>query len=81
VVSKDGAVGLMQVMPSVWKQYSREELFDPDRNLQVGTKILANYIRESGNVRDGLRHYYGILPDSTASDEYADKVISMTRKR
>jgi soluble lytic murein transglycosylase-like protein len=70
----------MQVNVKVWP-YSKQEMLDPDRNLQAGSKILANYIRESGNVRDGLRHYYGILPDSTASDEYADKVLSMTRRR
>ncbi len=79
-ISSAGAVGLMQVNVKVWP-YSKQEMLDPDRNLQAGTKILANYIRESGNVRDGLRHYYGILPDSTASDEYADKVLSMTRRR
>jgi len=79
-VSSAGAVGLMQVNVKVWP-YSKQEMLDPDRNLQVGTKILANYIRESGSVRDGLRHYYGILPDSTASDTYADKVLAAARIR
>ena len=80
-VSPAGAVGLTQVDVKVWRQYPRAEMFDPDRNLNAGTAILANYIQQSGNVRDGLRHYYGISEGSSASDEYADKVLSLTKGR
>ena len=79
-ISPAGAVGLMQVNTRVWN-YTRADMFDPDRNLNAGTQILAGYIRQSGNVRDGLRHYYGISEGSSASDEYADKVLSLTKGR
>ena len=78
-VSDKGAIGLMQVNPKYWP-YSRQELRDPARNLQVGTAILASYIRQTGSVRDGLRHYYGIGSDPSESDAYADKILSMTRR-
>jgi soluble lytic murein transglycosylase-like protein len=78
-ISDAGAVGLMQVNTRVWP-YSRREMLDPDRNLQVGTAILAQYVQSTGNLRDGLRLYFGVSPDSTASDEYADKVLSMARR-
>ena len=80
VVSPAGAVGLMQVNTRVWN-YTRADMFDPDRNLNAGTQILAGYIRQSGNVRDGLRHYYGISEGSSASDEYADKVLQISARR
>ncbi len=37
-ISKAGAIGLMQVMPSTAKDfgYKKEELFDPERNLECG---------------------------------------------
>ena len=41
VVSKDGAVGLMQVDRHTWKQYTREELMQPDRNIEIGAHILG----------------------------------------
>ena len=70
----------MQVNTRVWN-YTRADMFDPDRNLNAGTQILAGYIRQSGNVRDGLRHYYGISEGSSASDEYADKVLQISQRR
>ena len=79
VVSKAGAVGMLQIMPSVWNE-SSEDLKDPEYNIRTGTRILAAEIRRYGNRRDGLRHYFGVSEDSTASDEYADKVIQVARK-
>ena len=78
IVSKAGAVGLLQVMPNIWG-YARRDLQDPEYNVRAGTHILAANIRRYGQ-RDGLRHYFGVTEDSTASDEYADKVIQVARK-
>lgn len=77
-VSPKGAVGLMQINLKVWR-YSRQEMMNPARNLQIGTQILADYIHQTGNVRDGLRHYYGIVGNSTDADDYADKILKMAR--
>lgn len=78
-VSHAGAVGLMQVNPSVWGH--RRELKNPERNLEIGTKILSDYVRVCGGVRNGLRHYFGVSPDSDESDDYADKVLMIARRR
>lgn len=72
-ISRTGAVGLMQVMPSVWR-VSRTELLNPARNIQVGTRILAQYVQQTGDMREGLRRYYGLVD---GSDEYADKILEM----
>ncbi|KKQ34259.1 MAG: hypothetical protein US50_C0055G0003 [Candidatus Nomurabacteria bacterium GW2011_GWB1_37_5] len=47
----------------VWHGYftdrpTREQLKDPDTNIQWGTQIMANYITKSG-LKEGLNNYYG----------------------
>lgn len=54
-VSRKGAVGLTQVMPQVW-QYQRKELFNPYKNIEVGSKILKYYMNKHG-VKGGLSSY------------------------
>lgn len=71
-VSPHGAIGVMQVMPKIWK-VPVEVLVDPDENLKIGTRILANYVQSYG-VRGGLQHYYGMVD---GSEEYADHVLSV----
>lgn len=70
VVSKKGAVGLVQVNPRVWR-YSRRTLQDPYTNLQIGTRILAGYIRAHG-LREGLHRYNGL---SDTSEDYSERVL------
>ena len=70
VVSKKGAVGLVQVNPRVWR-YSRRALQDPYTNLQIGTRILADYIRAHG-LREGLHRYNGL---GDPSDDYSERVL------
>jgi hypothetical protein len=73
VVSRAGAVGLMQVMPDTWKQVndqykicaggkqgeSQEDLyFDPELNIHIGTVYLGQLIkRYDGNVLLALAAY------------------------
>lgn len=49
-VSRAGALGLMQLMPATAKRFVRvdrkEELFDPDKNIAVGTQYLAKLLEE-----------------------------------
>lgn len=81
VVSPKGAVGLTQVMPGVWN-VTREELLDPDRNLEVGTQVLAGYVHRFG-MREGLRHYLGTgaTDGSTDGYSYADHVLTVAYQR
>lgn len=69
--SKDGAVGLLQVMPSDGKaayfqcingpcfadRPTSNELFDPEFNVSYGSRMLAGLIQKKGSVREALRAY------------------------
>lgn len=80
VISSEGAVGLMQILPQVW-HVSRQRLKDPAFNLAKGTEILARYVRPYG-VREGLHHYNGLgVGCSTCDAEYADKVLLVAGMR
>lgn len=51
VVSKAGAIGLMQIMPSTAKEFGVENeamLFNPMKNIELGIKILNKYTEISG---------------------------------
>ena len=53
--SECGALGLMQIMPSSVPKFSREELLDPDTNIRIGCRMLAElrdtFKQESGDER------------------------------
>lgn len=69
--SKSGAVGLLQVMPRdglasafmcpagpcFSNRPSMEQLYDPEFNIQYGTKMLADLIQRYGDLRDALKAY------------------------
>lgn len=74
-----GAKGLMQVIP----KYHTEKLekfggehavFDPQTNILVGSKILKEYLRRTGNLSVALQMYAGALNDG--EDTYTVKVMS-----
>jgi len=66
--------GLMQINRDVW-HYSKKELLNPHRNIQIGTSILAEYVRRFGLI-EGLHHYNGLGPKDCPTDRmaYAGKV-------
>lgn len=70
-VSSKDAVGPTQVNWRVWRQYSRQQLLDPETNVRAGSKILAGYVRRYG-IREGLHAYNGFGDPTSA---YADKVL------
>lgn len=74
-VSSRGAVGLMQVNPHVW-HFSRTELRNPARNLEIGSQILAGYVHRSG-LRGGLHRFNGLGDDGT----YAVRVLEAAYHR
>lgn len=69
--SKDGAVGLLQVMPRDGKaagfqcingpcfadRPSTDELFNPEFNVAYGARMLSGLIQKKGDVREALRAY------------------------
>lgn len=67
-ISKDGAVGLMQIMPSdgpaaikfpgiFSARPTTKELLDPQFNIKWGSKFLSRLIKVHGSTRDGLKAY------------------------
>jgi soluble lytic murein transglycosylase-like protein len=76
--SEGGAMGLMQVIP----RYHTEKfdaakegsVFDPHTNIQVGVKILKEYIGRGGNELAGLQLYNGAPTDANLA--YATRVLA-----
>jgi hypothetical protein len=50
ILSPKGAVGIMQVMPGTGKEYgfSRQDLTDPEKNIQAGVSVLKDFLGRSG---------------------------------
>jgi hypothetical protein len=74
-----GAKGLMQVIPKYHTEKLEEfggehAVFDPQTNILVGSKILKEYLRRTGNLSVALQMYAGALNDG--EDTYTVKVMS-----
>jgi len=73
-----GAKGLMQVMPKYHQDKLSEHggdtaLLEPEVNIQVGTQILREYLRRSGETESALQMYLGIDNPDTL---YTGKVLA-----
>jgi len=73
-----GAKGLMQVMPKYHQDKLPEHagdsvLLEPEINIQVGTRILREYLRRSGETESALQMYVG---GSEPDLLYAGKVLA-----
>lgn len=74
-----GAKGLMQVIPRYHSDKLEEfggekSVFDPQTNILVGSQILKDYLRRTGNLGMALQMYAGALNDD--QDLYSSKVIN-----
>lgn len=75
-------LGLKQPNYKVWKDYfsvSKDDLFKPEINIDIGNRILRKYMNETDSMEMALRRYYG----STVQGEnvaYAQQVISRSQK-
>jgi hypothetical protein len=59
-VSPKGAIGLMQVMPATAEDYgiaSTEALFDPETNVETGTRHLKRLLGKYKNIRHAVMAY------------------------
>lgn len=77
--SSHGAKGLMQVLP----KYHQDKLaahggdaalLDPVLNIEIGTRILREYLHRAGGTQSGLQMYVGAFDEP--SSQYAGKVLS-----
>jgi soluble lytic murein transglycosylase-like protein len=76
--SDGGAMGLMQVIPRYHTEKfdaaNQASVFDPHTNIQVGVKILKEYIGRGGNELAGLQLYNGTPSDPSSA--YATRVLA-----
>jgi hypothetical protein len=84
-VSRKGAMGLMQLMPSVLEAYQVEDPFDPLANIDAGVRHLKYLLQEfSGNLSLALAAYnagpgtvrkYGGIPPFPETHKYLFRVL------
>jgi soluble lytic murein transglycosylase-like protein len=75
-VSPAGAIGLLQINKHVWP-HSMIDLRSPETNTQIGTRILASYVRAHG-LREGLHRFNGLGENS---DVYSTRVLIAAYRR
>lgn len=88
-ISRRGAMGLMQIMPSVARTYAVRDPFDPGQNLEAGMRHLVALLgRFRGDVRRALAAYnagegavsrYGGIPPYRETQVYVSRIMASIR--
>lgn len=90
-VSRAGAMGLMQLMPAVARQYGVSDPFDPWQNLDGGIRHLRELLVRYGadlertlaayNAGSGAVDRYGGIPPYDETQNYVRRVLYRYRQR
>lgn len=90
IVSHKGAQGLMQLMPATARRFGVNDVFDPEQNIEGGTKYLRFLLdRYDGDIRLAVAAYnsgegavdkYGDVPPYKETIEYVEKIERILRK-
>jgi soluble lytic murein transglycosylase-like protein len=85
-VSPRGAMGLMQLMPSLAREYNVSDPFNPVENIRAGVSHLKSLLDEyNGDYKKALAAYnagrgavkkYNGVPDYKETKDYVDNVIN-----
>ncbi|MCC7172465.1 MAG: lytic transglycosylase domain-containing protein [Planctomycetes bacterium] len=86
-VSPRGAMGLMQIMPVVAREYGVQDPFDPEQNLDAGLRHLRRLLGRF-DVRRALAAYnagesvvvrYGGVPPYRETQSYVQRILAAVR--
>jgi soluble lytic murein transglycosylase-like protein len=84
-ISPAGAMGLMQIMPVVARQYAVADPFEPEANLEAGMRHLRNLLGRMPDVRRALAAYnagetavvrYGGVPPYRETQSYVRRILT-----
>ncbi len=86
-ISPSGAMGLMQIMPVIVRQYGLADPFNPERNLEAGMRHLRSLLQRF-DVRRALAAYnagesavtrYGGVPPYRETQTYVQRIMTALR--
>jgi soluble lytic murein transglycosylase-like protein len=85
--SPKGAMGLMQLMPSVAREYNVRNAYDPKSNIMAGVQKLKSLIDEwGGDIKSALAAYnagsgavqkYGGIPPYRETQSYVSRILAL----
>jgi len=89
-ISPRGAMGLMQLMPVVARQYSvHDDPFNPEKNLEAGLKHLRGLLQRF-DLRRALAAYnagestvirYGTIPPYRETQDYVQRIVRLVQRQ
>ena len=87
--SHKGAMGLMQLMPSIARQYNVRNPYDPKANIAAGVKHLASLIDRWGvelalaayNAGEGAVKRFNAIPPYRETRNYVARIMSLSGQR
>ena len=87
-ISRAGAMGLMQIMPVVAREYGVIDPFDPAQNLEAGMRHLRRLLARFDDPRRALAAYnagesavarYGGIPPYRETQNYVRRILALLR--